>query len=1061
MKPRSLIRGTLLLLLAAHSTPLLVATTTSADESPAYKNTNTNAAVNETNSSDHTTTGNYSDAIFLITSSGAITFVNSGNLTTGTKGNRAKGSYSSGIDARNSGTGGIYLTNSGNITTHGDHAAGISANVSGTGGHIHVTHQAGAGILTTGTFDGNPAWEYGGVPAGIIATNGNGKTGNITITADGDIETAGAGNRLHGIYALSSTAEGSTNITIRGSIKTGQRTPVVSGEPAPITNDSLGNHSNNGIVTSAKSTSMVTVDGGRIETQSDNSIGISSGNIGATGNAVIKINSGSVTTRGHGSRAISAYVSSGSGNVQITSNGTITTEGSARIMQYNGTTSYSHAIYLSNSGTGQSILALGEDSVVTTRGDHARGVTATTASGAIFLGYSHTFLQGSITTTGNASSGIYAQSTSGTVSINNNADVTTSGSSAVGIYATGSKEISIVNSGDILTQGQYSGGISGYATGSGDLVITHMAGASLITEGEFCAPPANWLYGEVPAGIIASNTSNSTGNIVINAHGDIETRGEGNRLRGIYAFNNNSAGDTTINASGNITTGRETPDGAVLDDDLTGRHSNNGIVAGSKKHTTVNYSTGTLCTNSDLSTAISIASSGTTGNAKINIESGTILALGDGSSGLYAGVSSSTGTGNAIIHNNGSVTTQGAKRPQESNGSMYYAHGIRANNAGTGDAVITTGSDSVVRTAGEEAYGIYAASQSGSVLMGSSSDYLKGSVTTTGNGSHGLYSTTATGSSMVYNAATVSTAGGDSHGAVFESTGGRAEFYNAAAGSVSGGIGVYVGSGVNGGVVQNRGAIYGMGGNAIVVDGRNMVIDVTTSSVETGKYIANNNHNSIRLGGETSSRALNELGGSSYFDSITKTGAGEWVIDKDSLLSGEVAIAISHEAGRLAVEANVGFVGAGGTSVIHSGATLAGAGSINNDVRFEDNAVFEVDLMRAYHEGSNTADVHMVVRSGELDGRISLINFSDIPLLDIDTCIVVMESTDMSGMTGHFDWLQGQERQYGGNIFEMVYTENQVQLWVRYNTGNIPEPATAALSALGLGLALLLRRRSV
>lgn len=1035
MKPRSLTKGALSLLFAAYSAASV------------------DAAIDSSNTSNITKQGTNDDAIYLENASGSIKYSNSGNLTTGTRGDRNKGSYSSGIDARNSGTGGINLTNSGNITTHGDHAAGISANVSATAGHIHITHQAGAKILTTGTFDALPAdWSIGGVPAGIIATNGTGQTGNITITVNGDIETSGAGNRLHGIYALSSTIEGSTNITITGNIKTGQRTPTTGGEPSPITNANQGNHSNNGIVTSARSTSMVTVDGGSIETLSDCSIGISSGNIGSTGNAVIKVNSGSVTTRGYGSRALSAYVSSGSGNVQITSNGTITTEGSDRKVEHNGTTSYSHAIYLSNTGTGQSILALGEDSVVTTRGNNARGVTATTESGAIYLGYSHTFLQGSITTMGDGSTGIYAESASGTIAVNNNADVTTSGNNSAAIYATGSKEVSIVNSGNILTQGQYSGGISGRTTGLGDLTITHLEGALLITEGEFSAPPANWLYGEVPAGIIASNSADSTGNIIVNAYGDIETRGEGNRLRGIYAFNSNSVGDTTINASGNITTGRETPDGAVLDDDMTGRHSNNGIVAGSKKNTTVNYSTNKIQTNSDLSTAISVSTTGITGNAAINVDSGTILALGDGSGGLYAGVSNSLGTGDAIIHNNGSVTTEGTKRPHEyAGGAMYYSHGIRASNAGTGNTVITTGSDSVIKTAGEDAYGIYGVTQSGSVLMGNSTSHLKGTVETSGANAHGIFSQTAAGNSKIYNDSTVNVTGANSQAVRFQSDSGRAELYNYSEGVLSGHAGVYINSGVNGGTVWNRGTITGTGGNAIIIDGSNVVIDVTPDSIETGKYVTNGTGNSLALGGGSGSRRLNELGGTGYFDSITKTGNSEWIIANDITLAGNSADALMHKKGRLIVDGNIALVNGSSNSRIYAGAVLAGTGHIGNMTTFEDDAVFEVNFQKAFEGG------HMTVNSGYLDGSINILNWAT-EALEVDTYYVVLESM-IDSLNGQFDWRHGVQQAHGLNIYEMRYTENEVQLWIVGNLDPIPEPSTYTLGMLGLGLVLFRRKR--
>lgn len=600
-------------------------------------------------------------------------------------------------------------------------------------------------------------------------------------------------------------------------------------------------------------------------------------------------------------------------------------------------------------------------------------------------------------------------------------------------------------------------------------------------------------YGKTPGDITYTNSGNinvgegsfsrgielqSAGVVDFTNTGNIITQGGGGSVEGILVTGRTAGKDIKVTSSGDVTSlwagikaDGEAQVNMYISGNITVGGSHNdvdplvkqgmGIGAyGKSTGSYVNYAGGE---NGKISmaddSAIGILARSNTGAVQVDVNSGTIETTGNGSTGIRASISTSSNTNNIVVNLDGSIITHGGSWTDPSasaNIGTWSSWGINASNSGKGDTIISMGQNGSITTTGDTATGIYAITGStGDILVGQSDNYLKGSITTTGASAHGIMVSTSNGDATIYNDAQISATGSGSSAAYMNcrvtSDKGATELYNT--GAMRGDTGVTATSGVNGGLIQNRGTIAAsqIGGNAIRLDGNNVTVDVVTTSTETGKFEINGTGNILQLGGNTGSKQLNQLTGTTGFDHIVKTNNGEWIVDRTNSfnLSGD-DMTLHHQAGRFVVDGSIlNTAGSSTRSVIGNGATLAGTGLINNSVSFDSGAILEVDLQAAF-SGS-----HMTVGNGLLDGNLNVINWVG-ETLPVDTCIVVLEALD--NITGTFsNWAHLESKVLGNNIYEMRYTDNEVQLWI---TGSpIPEPATAALGLLGLsGLALRRRR---
>lgn len=1033
----------------------------------------------------------------LATATGSVSVENRGNITT-------HGMYAAGISAYSSKVGNVTVTHGSNMTIKttgsqnstgefgswplGHHAAGIIAYNQGSGdtivnAHGHIT-TTGAGNRLFGIFSHSQTGSSEVVAGGNITVGQKTAAGTaLTNSFTGTQYNQG----IHSEAAKASTVKYySNNLTTYSdysmgifSASTGTGISEIHNLKGTITTHGAGSTAIRSEITNAANsaralaynTGTILTKGGSRLLEFNGNQGYSRGMVATTqgsGNATLKTGStSSVTTEGDHAEAIYGYSAKGDvwlGVGEEYLEGSATTKGhysdaiSGRSAQGKTTAFVNATVTTAGTesrgirveGKTEAHVRTGTGSIIRTTGSHSQGIYANSSTGTVWLGTAGDALKGTITTGGTFSEGIWGVNGTGAVNIHTASAITTSGTYSAGVRAAASGHITINHTGRITTEKVFSAGISANIdSGSGNITVTHAAGAEIkttATQNYGSYVENSWWEGNYSAGIIA--TTKGSGAVNITSNGTINTTGQGNRLFGIFA--SSATNSTTVNATGNITVGQKSVSGTAINHTYLGTQYNEGIHAEAGGNSTINYSTGKVTTNSDRSNGLFSVTTGT-GTARVNLNSGEVLTEGDGSVALYAAVTSAQNSNDATVYTNGTVTTRGRSRLLEFNDSTVYSHAVLATNAGSGKSIATTGTNSRIETHGDSAHGVYVRSASGMAQAGTSASYLTGSITTHGTGSHGIQALTDSGTAQVYNAATVSASGTSADGVRISSTSGRGDVYNT--GSISGYRGVHILNGVSGGTVRNRGTIEGSSGNAIVLSGSNMVIDVTTTSVETGAYVSNNTGNSILLGGASSSRTLNHLAGSHYFDSITKTGRSQWIIDSDITLSGSASDSLNHREGRLVVEGDIAFASTTGLSTIHSGATLSGTGGIHNDVIFQSGAILEVDLLKAYNGEC------MAVSSGSLDGIIRLVDFAPVDPLEIDTYLVVLESTDLSGLTGSFDWLEGEQRAYGHNLFEMRYTGNEVQLWVTDHVDYIPEPATATLSVLGAGMLLLRRGR--
>lgn len=335
-----------------------------------------------------------------------------------------------------------------------------------------------------------------------VTTHGDYAGGVVAFSYDGD---ATAVNGTYYGYYLNSRKYASyapSTITTYGEDSVGLSATTDNGDAVAINGDgsSITTHgdNSNGLVASAQYGTAYAVNGfhqftedgdgstSSITTFGDNSYGILVTSNGVTLNSedsnVGAYNYGSITTSGIDSDGIHAYSEDGKVTVVNASTGEITT-GASQIEQLNISEDPGYRAFGIYAWSLNGDVEITNDGSVTTNGEDAIGIYGwTTNGGAITITNSE---DASVTTYGDGATGIFAYAeSSGAVDITNDGSVETYGDNADGIYAyANGSGVTVYNTGSITTGGEDSIGISIHNTGEGDTHVTNTSTGEITTSG--------------------------------------------------------------------------------------------------------------------------------------------------------------------------------------------------------------------------------------------------------------------------------------------------------------------------------------------------------------------------------------------------------------------------------------------------------------------------------------------------------------------------------------------------------------------------------------------------
>ena len=701
--------------------------------------------------------------------------------------------YGRGLLAAAQGTGDVSITNTGNITVKGAYLGGYAAGiiVEADGGGAGYLNNSGAISVTNTT----------GYAVGIITF----APGNLTILNSGDINVTSGAGQAYGIQTLDQTTSlylnNSGNVTVNATggqaigvftSSSGDTTIIQTGA---VSATAAGTYSAQGVHADAGGNLSVTV-GAVSATSAAYAVGVyaeatgntsvtATGPIYASGNTAIGVHAysetGTVTVDVGNVTANSAagvqfasvgILAVGSGDVSVTA-GNVVTSGA---LAYGIT---------AHSTTGDTSVNVGS---VTTSGDEGFGIYATALAGNVALSVS------SVTTTGFDAGGIFVRGEHGVVL--NTGVVTTSGDDSRAIYAESSDGNASVTSGDIFTSGNASGGIDAYGKYGATVIAVSTVTSGVDSYGIVAI--SDFGNASVTSSYVRTSGNGSEGIEVYGNHsayvhntGYVETSGVDST--GIDA--SSEYGPTTVVSHTVITTG-----------DYAGgidayAYSGNVSVTSDNVVTHGVYSYG-------------IDATAYTGNVTVN--SGNVITYGDHSPAVYAythvgdisitsglavthgnhsaGISAYAYTSGKVSINSGTVVTYGD-----------YSPGIKALTY-DGDISITSGS---VTTHGYESYGITASSYIGNITINS------GSVTTYGNYTPAIRAIAGNGD------VTITTTGATyTHGYDSDAIYGRTVFTGDVTVNTGGvthaddGIGVHINS-AGYATVNNAGTIYGGRGGIV------------------------------------------------------------------------------------------------------------------------------------------------------------------------------------------------------------------------------------------------------
>ncbi|WP_378946689.1 autotransporter domain-containing protein [Mesorhizobium sp. ANAO-SY3R2] len=361
--------------------------TTTGDDAVAIAAESATKDVRVTNTGTLRTTGASAEAIWAKTDQGDIVIGNSGTIST-------TGAGSTAISA-NADAGDITVTSTGNVTT----ADGVAVLAQSNLGNVVIdVVSATAGGVGGNAINGFSTVGNVNARVGSASTTGEGYVidlrsvnGDLTLVADTVTSQAGFAT---GVFAASDT--GGIDLKVNSIVTQGEESRGISAETTsgPIAID-VGSVATGGDLADAilatSATGAVTVNAhGTISTTGRNSDGVS---VTTDGDVDITVND--INTIGRGSDGITA--NSGSGNLTVVANGTITTEGKS-----------------------------------------AKGIRASSDSGDVDV------TAGNIDTARDDAHGIEAYSTSGKVKIVNTGTIAVRGENAHGIVASGGAATTVI-----------------------------------------------------------------------------------------------------------------------------------------------------------------------------------------------------------------------------------------------------------------------------------------------------------------------------------------------------------------------------------------------------------------------------------------------------------------------------------------------------------------------------------------------------------------------------------------------------------------------------------------
>jgi hypothetical protein len=823
-----------------------------------------NYDVGVTTASGDVITSNYNGVYALTSGTGNASMVNGADVS----------AYGRGLLADALGTGDVSLVNTGNITVgdalYSTYAVGILAVAEGGNGYVN---NSGAVNVTDTT--GGPAY---GIVTAVAGNLTEFNSGAITVTSTGDAYgiTNSAGFKPDNVYInnsapISVTATGGGNAIGVSQGGYGNVTIIQSGD---VTASAQSGEAA-GVVTTAGGDLSVTVGNISATSATGYAVGVSAY---ATGNTSV-VGTGLIYASGNKAYGVNAYSEDGAVTVNV---GNVTVNGTSATASYgdqsigiraraggdvvvtagnvatSGTFAYG---IVAHSFGGDASVSVGS---VTTTGDYGFGIFETAAFGNASLAVSN------VSTTGYDAGGVVVRADYTTTV--NTGTITTTGDDSRAIYANSYRGNTSVTSGAISTSGNYADGIDAFGP-TGVTVI----GVSTVTTG-------------YEAGAIYA--SSSAGNASVTSY---YVHTSGNRSTGIEAYGNTGSyvhntgyvatngvdstgidasseyGPTTVVSHTVITTG-DYADGidayayngdvSVTSDNVVTRGNGSYGVDAETYIGNVTVVSGNAVTYGEHATAVYAY----TYKGDISVTSGTVVTHGNYSAGIKA---YAYNTGNVTV-NSGSVVTFGD-----------YSPGIYAETY-TGNVSVTSGT---VVTHGYESYGITAVAYRGDVNVNSGSvttyaDYTAAiragagygnvTVTTTGNTiTHG-YESDAIQAVTAYTGNVTVNSGGITHAddgvGVHIHSAGYATVNNS--GSLYGGRGGIVAYSYYGVTINNLqgGTIRGGGGYAIGTYGGGYTT-INNSGVIDG-YVELGTANNVVNNGNT---GVWNAYGNSYFGGGTST----------------------------------------------------------------------------------------------------------------------------------------------------------------------------------------------
>jgi outer membrane autotransporter protein len=379
---------------------------------------------------------------------GSISLTNSQNI-------EVNGNYATGYGAQltTSGSGGITVTNSGNINLHifasgGTATSGLDLTSTGSGA-ITVNN------TSTGAITGSSTYASGyGVNASASGS------GAVSITNAGTINGGNTINSLHGT-AINVNAAGSGTVTVANSGTLSGYSNLFSGDGAGV---AVSDSGSSAVTVTNSGQVMASAHGGTASGLYVNDTG--TGNISITNSSTGTISPTSSSGVANGIQAIG----SGSDTMTISNVGSIMPTSSNGAANGINATTQNGTLSITNTGT-----------ITGSAYNQENGITATGAgTGSITIINSTT---GAITSTSinNAANGILVSgSNSNVVTISNSAPLfVTATTAASGIYANMAAGSTKVTNSGAITLGGGGGGDGIGVLGTGQITITNSAGGTI------------------------------------------------------------------------------------------------------------------------------------------------------------------------------------------------------------------------------------------------------------------------------------------------------------------------------------------------------------------------------------------------------------------------------------------------------------------------------------------------------------------------------------------------------------------------------------------------------